>query len=823
MGIRNQIGSLLLKGAEAFGARDVATAITKDSAPIDAVNESSRHWQDIFFAGNEFTRTDSRAKQPYKQVSLVYTCVNELIKGIQSLSLVLSTIDDRIVESGPAYDLLFNSRQSWQHFVEMTIGHFALTHDVFWVFLDDQGNPVMGGVGSKDIKEILVVNGAQMRPILGPSPYSSTVVGWDFYGFYGEHAIFAPEEVHQWKGFNPYPEFFGKFHGLAPIVAAANDINYTFAAGLYNASTLVNGAEPGAILTTPGKLDPDQIRLIREQFDARHRGAGQAKRTALLTGGVDIKTIAMKLADLEVANITAMSDKKICSTFGVPPGIAGLITEAQYSQGPAMRQFILNTIIPLATAFAGQITSGIINRFTASKCFGENFPAIDKKQTKFYTGIKSVPSLRNRFYRESLNKAKGVQNKVFAWFDANQHPAIQEYIQDMAEKTLKLTTYGVPLNNLIETHDLPYQEVPWGEDWWIAMGQVPARFTLEAGAAGAADNSLPEGVTPGEEQPKTIPDISTVKSVESVAKEKDEQRKLRIWNAWKMSWAGIEKEYTNSLRILFINQQKQLIKKLHEAMPQNESGKSVESVAKSSNDDIIAHVVFDLKIEDGKVRVINEIYFRKASELGISQVFNEVIGLTGDKLNEAVEAAKHSTWLRGKLLTSTQKITGINSTTQKLVASQLQQGLEAGEGLPGLAGRIKDTLGGNLARAQSIARTSTAGAVGSGRHEGMKDAHVDKKGWLSSHDLKVRDAHKTADKKYADGIDVNLPFNVDGENLMFPGDPSGSAGNIINCRCVEIAIVAGGKSFGLDYYDKVKFYSYLDMTKNSVTSVAKES
>ena len=95
------------------------------------------------------------------------------------------------------------------------------------------------------------------------------------------------------------------------------------------------------IVTMPGSPDPDQVRLFRENFDARHRGAGKTKRTAILTGGADIKTIAMKLADLEVGNLTTISDKKICSTFGVPPGIAGLITEAQYSHGPAMRQFIL--------------------------------------------------------------------------------------------------------------------------------------------------------------------------------------------------------------------------------------------------------------------------------------------------------------------------------------------------------------------------------------------------------------------------------------------------------------------------------------------------
>jgi len=773
-----------------------------------AAGTQSTPWWDIFFGADEIARSQSKATAPYKQVSLVYTCVNELIKGIQSLPLVLSTIDERIVESGPVYDLLFNGKQSWQHFVEQSIGHFALSHDVFWIFLDEAGNPDIGGVGSRT-KEIFVVSGTQMRAVTDTGSDSGNLLGWEYFGINGEHAIFTLAEVHQWKGFNPYH----KFHGLAPIRAAANDINYTYAASLYNASTLANGAEPGAILTTPGKLDPDQVTMLREQFDARHRGAGQAKRTALLTGGLDIKTIAMKLADLEVAEITKMSDAKICSTFGVPPGIAGLITEAQYSHGPAMRQFIFNTILPLAGSFAGNIDAGIISRFTASKCFGDNFPAITRAQSKFFTGSRSLPFIRNRFYRGSLQKAIRSQGKVFAWFDGNQHPVVQEAMQESAEKALKHTTYGVKLNNIIEAYDLQYETVPWGDDWWISMGQVPARFTLEAGLEGIAGPSLPEGQTPGESEPaKSVP-------VESVVKDNDERRRLRIWHNWTTSWAGIEREYTNQLRILFINQQKQLIKKLHAAMPEGKNSvNSVpsvaeNSVAKISPDEIIARVIFDLKVEDGKVRVINQTFFEKASELGIRQVFNEVAGLTGDKLNEAVDVAKHSTWLRGKLLISTQKITGINSTTQKLVANQLKQGLEAGETVTDLAGRIRKVLPGIPGRAQSIARTSTAGAVGSGRHVGMKDAKVDLKGWLDAHDDNVREAHKEAGRKYAEGIAVDLPFIVDDESLMFPGDPSGSAGNIINCRCVEIAIMAGGKSFGLDYYDKVKFYSYFDMTK----------
>ena len=38
-------------------------------------------------------------------------------------------------------------------------------------------------------------------------------------------------------------------------------------------------------------------------------------------------------------------------------------------------------------------------------------------------------------------------------------------------------------------------------------------------------------------------------------------------------------------------------------------------------------------------------------------------------------------------------------------------------------------------------------------------------------------------------VPLDKPFNVSGQNLMFPGDPNGSAGNVVNCRCSVAQVV----------------------------------
>ncbi len=744
--------------------------------------------------------TSSKPTKPYSQVALVYTCVNKLISSITGLPLILSTIDEKIIESGPVYDLFFNSpSQSWQRFVTETIGHYALSRDVFWVFPDMQG---------RQPKEILIVSGTQMHPMTHNRTAGGVLLGWEFRGIGGQRAKFTLDEVYQWKNFNPYD----KFHGLGPVKASQLNINYGYAADLYNASALANAAEPGIILTTQGKLDPEQVELLRSQFEARHRGAGQAKRTAVLTGGMDAKTVALKMTDMQVAKITEMTDKKICSAFGVPPGVVGLITQAQYNYGPAMRDFIFNTIVPLAMLFAGELTYGIISRFYSS-----DSRAVEPKDSRLYSGRRS--SLRKKAaFRTAIQKAVAAKSKIFAWFDSDAHPVVQEANREIAAKVLDYTKAGVTLNDIIETYDLPFEQVPWGNDWWIGMGQVPASYILEAGTEGITGPSMPEGPPPEEEQASTISqitkNISELLESEKTAKA-DEQQRLRIWQNWVTSWLGIEREYQNVMRVFFVRQQRILIGKLKKALSELKS-------EKADPEQIITRVVFDLKFEDGKIKVINHTFFEKGSELGIRQSLSEILGLSGESLDEAAEQAKRIAWVKGKRVISTQKITGINRTTQEMVAKQLRAGLESGEGLNELTDRIKTTLGSNRTRALRIARTQTAGAVSTGRHAGMQKAGVELKAWITSGDPQVRDSHVAAGSKYTEGIPLDQPFEVDGELLMYPGDPVGSAANIINCRCLEIARRAAGKAFDLAYYAGKQFYSYNDMQKTPAKPV-KES
>lgn len=83
------------------------------------------------------------------------------------------------------------------------------------------------------------------------------------------------------------------------------------------------------------------------------------------------------------------------------------------------------------------------------------------------------------------------------------------------------------------------------------------------------------------------------------------------------------------------------------------------------------------------------------------------------------------------------------------------------------------------ARTEASAHSETHTAQGYGHLEGGRQLGSNTKVWLASF-VNTRDAHIDADGQEV-GIDEN--FIVDGEELEYPGDPSGSAENKINCQC----------------------------------------
>jgi hypothetical protein len=87
----------------------------------------------------------------------------------------------------------------------------------------------------------------------------------------------------------------------------------------------------------------------------------------------------------------------------------------------------------------------------------------------------------------------------------------------------------------------------------------------------------------------------------------------------------------------------------------------------------------------------------------------------------------------------------------------------------------------NVGLAESWARQTEAQLINDAGLVAEKPIEVVKT-WIAILDSKTRSSHAAADSQQ---VGINDRFDVGGESLKYPRDPNGSAGNIINCRCLS--------------------------------------
>jgi len=124
----------------------------------------------------------------------------------------------------------------------------------------------------------------------------------------------------------------------------------------------------------------------------------------------------------------------------------------------------------------------------------------------------------------------------------------------------------------------------------------------------------------------------------------------------------------------------------------------------------------------------------------------------------------------------------IQRMIDKMVPEILDQGIGGGAAQT----MLRDQIGSawhemKRFRTERIVRTEVNRASNWGSLEGAKSVGIDQdKVWLSSFAPDSRDTHNAADGQR---VDINEPFIVGGESLMYPGDPAGSVSNTVNCLC----------------------------------------
>lgn len=143
---------------------------------------------------------------------------------------------------------------------------------------------------------------------------------------------------------------------------------------------------------------------------------------------------------------------------------------------------------------------------------------------------------------------------------------------------------------------------------------------------------------------------------------------------------------------------------------------------------------------------------------------------------EIAAAIQHETNLSSGLYASFD-----TADLQKKIASEISRGFTVGSSFSEIARNVASYAGVSKNNAKRIVRTEGHRIVETAAHHAQqkaKDRGADVvKIWDASLDAKTRDSHAKVDGEIRD---VDEKFS---NGLMFPGDPSGKAAEVINCRC----------------------------------------
>lgn len=206
---------------------------------------------------------------------------------------------------------------------------------------------------------------------------------------------------------------------------------------------------------------------------------------------------------------------------------------------------------------------------------------------------------------------------------------------------------------------------------------------------------------------------------------------------------------------------------------------------------------------DGQVPTPDAIWarvpaWRDAVELILRGEILKALGLAYRKLIGEDFPYQKRTFVTNYLAEVRNRLVRVPEEVYDLVAGQIAQGVNLGEGIPELAKRVDSVLSTTQSerwpnRATVVARTEAIGALNAGRLDSFSIIADDADQpmemiWLSTDDSRTRETHVIADGQR---VPVGQRFNVGGYELAFPGDPSGPPQEIIQCRCTLLLVEKG--------------------------------
>ncbi len=147
---------------------------------------------------------------------------------------------------------------------------------------------------------------------------------------------YEPEEIIHMKYPNPADVYYGK----GPLAAAALAADTYQGMSQYEYNLLMNNAVPSSALKTEQTLSTDQIKRIKDEWNAQYRGPKNAGKLSILQGGLDITKYQLTPKEMGYLKGSKVKQTEIAAIFGVP---MSLLTVEDIKSAPVSGMIVGST------------------------------------------------------------------------------------------------------------------------------------------------------------------------------------------------------------------------------------------------------------------------------------------------------------------------------------------------------------------------------------------------------------------------------------------------------------------------------------------------
>lgn len=521
---------------------------------------------------------------------------------------------------------------------------------------------------------------------------------------------------------------YGNGKGMSESIA--DELETDEYASKYQKNFFFNDATPPYVVTGYQGNEQGADRL-KQSLREKIGGFRKAREPAILTGAMDIKPLGLAPKELDMVESRKFLRDECLQHYQIPPEAFGIVENSNRATIESSLYLAQkNVFVPRLKMFERVLNNQLLNEYDDLMC-RHDIRIIEDKE------------LQLRIYQFGVQNGCITKEQYCEQFGINPNPEEGHYI--------------MPVSSVI---------VPVGEEFDLS------------------DIPLPE------EEPKLDEDkkkalTGSAGRVLNQKKERDEWH-TKIWNDFDTKARNKE--------ILFVT--------------------AIKKIALKQAKDIAERIAGLEEVNETTINNLCNDYFQKecneAVKRGLAKCWLESMNAGREVAKNALEGKKDITVISDLIIENDAfnkwvekyglaKSTELNQTTKKELLKKLRKTLAEGmaESMPKLKKQLQESAKDvfeelSNTRAYLIARTESGASVNVGQLATYKATGIERKEWLSTLDDRTRESHLQMDGVIAN---IDETFEVENlteggiDNMLYPLDPNGSAGNVCNCRCTIAPII----------------------------------